>query len=328
MRRRPVRALATVPVILVSAAIGVVVVVALGGRDAAAVGLPGELHEVPRLTWLTPGLLPPAGLLTVGAGGSRYHPGYNPTGGPAHYDVLQGTLFAHWSVRDRLAVSATQHVRAWSRYLVDGQPESGSGLADGAWRAALGAPGLPGWLGVTVWGGGNLPIGSPELGEDAFSPEAGATLTLAVWQQAQVPQMRLHASVGRRWNGNETVGFGAGLVPAPQPWYPQYPAAPPGDDQANDFFMWSLALEFRQRAASLWVEWTVARLPWADGIGVVEDHQMLAAGVLWGLREGWALHADMQVGLWKDDLATAWYPRQPHQVMSLAVSRQFAIGRR
>ena len=299
----------------------------LAGQVEAA-GLPGELHEVPRLTWLTPGMLPAAGLVTVGVGGSRYHPGYNPTGGPAHYDVLQGTLFGHWTARDWLAVSVAQHARAWSRYTVAGQPESGGGPGDGAWRVALGVPGLPDWLGVAAWGGGNLPVGAPELGEDAFSPEAGATLTLAFWRDAQVPQMRLHASAGRRWNGNEGAGFGAGHGPEPQPWYPQYPAATAGDDRSNDFLMGGLALEFRQRAASLWVEWTVARLHWADGIGEVEDHQMLAAGLLWGLREGWALHADLQVGLWKDDLATAWYPRQPHQVMSLAVSRQFAVGRR
>jgi len=57
----------------------------------------------------------------------------------------------------------------------------------------------------------------------------------------------------------------------------------------------------------------------------VEDQQILTAGLIWGLREGWALHADYQVGLWKDDLATDWYPRHPHIGFTFAASRQFAL---
>jgi hypothetical protein len=309
-------------------AVLVVVSLVLGlAGPGAAVGVRGELQEVPRLTWLVPGFLPDGGLVTVGLGGSRYHPGYNPTGGPAHYDVLQSTLFVHWSPRSWLAISGSQHWRAWSRYLVAGQPESGSGLADGALRAAVAVPGLPTWLGVVLWAGGNVPIGSVELGEDAFSPEVGGTLSVAFWRDGQLPELRLHASVGQRWNRNETVGFGTGQGPQPQPWFPQYPAAQlAGGERENDFLCWGFALEFRQAAASLWLEWSVASLHRTRYVSRREDQQILAAGLIWGLREGWAVHSDYQVGLWLDDLDTEWYPRHPHQAFSLAVSRQFGLN--
>lgn len=306
----------------------IVVLVLIGGAwPAAAAGIPGELQEVPRLTWLVPGFLPDSGLATVGLGGSRYHPGYNPTGGPAHYDVFQSTIFLHWSPRSWLAISGSQHWRAWSRYLVDGQPETGSGLADGDFRTAIAVPSLPPWLGLVLWAGGSLPTGAAELGEDALSPEVGATMSLAFWRHGQLPEMRLHASLGQRWNRNEAAGFGTGQGPQPQPWFPQYPAAEvAGGERENDFLCWGLALEFRQAAASLWVEWSVASLYWTQHVSRREDQQILAAGLIWGLREGWAVHSDYQVGLWVDDLDTDWYPRQPHQVFSLAVSRQFKLN--
>jgi len=172
----------------------------LAAATAGGAGLPGELQEVPRLTWLTPGFLPDRGLMTVGLGGSRYHPGYNPTGGPAHYDVLQATAFLHWTPLSWLAVSGQQHWRSWSNYLEPGQPPSGSGLADGAFRLTVAVPWLPDWLGITAWGGGNLPVGQAALGEEAFSSEAGGSLSVALWRQNQWPELRLHASYGRRRN--------------------------------------------------------------------------------------------------------------------------------
>lgn len=296
-------------------------------RTVGAAGLPGELHDVPRLTWLTPGFLPDRGLLTVGLSGSRYHPGFNPTGGPAHYDVNQAALFVHWSPLAHVAVSGQQSWRSWSRYQVPGQEPSGGGLADGDFRLAVSLPGLPDWLGLAVYGGGNIPVGADELTEGVFSPEAGGTVSLAVWRHRQAPQMRLHASAGWRWNRNEQEGFGAGLGPQPQPWYPLYPsAAAAGGERANDLLCWGVALEFRQRATALWIEWTGAMLYDAVNVGQRENQQILAAGLIWGLREGWALQCHYQVGLWLDDVTTPWYPRLPHIGFTIGVSRQFRLG--
>ena len=59
-----------------------------------------------------------------------------------------------------------------------------------------------------------------------------------------------------------------------------------------------------------------------------EDPKVLAAGLRWGLEEGWALHADYQVCLSLDDLATQWQPGYPEMISTIAVSRQFPFGGR
>jgi hypothetical protein len=302
---------------------------AVAPRPAGAATAEATVQEAPRLTWLVPGFLPERGLLTLGLRGSRYHPGYNPTGGPAHYDVVQATLYADWSPLSHLSLSVAQSWRAWSNYVVDGQPLTGSDLGDGSFRAAVAVPALPAWLGLVVWGGGNLPIGAAELGEEVLSPEAGATGSLAIWRGAgQIPELRLHASLGHRWNRNEDHGYGTGQGIQPQPWFPQYPAAAEaGGADRNDFLFWGAALEFRQRSAALWVEWSAAYLYRARNVSVRENQQILAAGLRWGLREAWALHADYQVGFWADDPATVWYPRQSHLGFTLAISRQFGFWR-
>lgn len=327
------------PIVLAIAALGLLCLTS--GRSSAAAGAPGQLQEAPRLTWLTPGFLPERGLLTIGFRGSRYHPGYNPTGGPAHYDVVQGTLFVDWSPSAWLSASVAQSWRGWSNYLVPGQPETGFGLADGGFRLVLAQPGLPDWLGFSVWGGGNLPTGMQELSEDAFSPDAGVSLSASFWRVRQIPELRLHLSFGRRWNGNEQQGYGTGQGPLPQPWFPLYPSAADagGASDRNDFLFWAAALEFRKAAAALWVEYSVFRLDRAVNVATSENQQILSAGLRWGLRAGWAVHADYQVGFHMDDRGTLgaseheggleptpWYPRLPHIGFTLAVSRQFALG--
>ena len=315
------------PLLLVASLCGFLAL--LPARPSLAGGADARLQQSPRLTWLTPGFLPESGLLTVGLRGSRYHPGYNPTGGPAHYDVVQGSLFVDWSPRSWVSVSVSQGWRAWSNYLAGGQMVSGSGWPDGAFRLVWSTSRSLDWLALAFWGGGNLPVGCRLLTEDAFSPEAGGTLSFAFWRGGLYPELRLHLSLGRRWNGNEDRGYGAGLGPAPQPWFPLYPSAAEagGGPGSNDFLFWAAALEFRKAAASLWVEWSVFRLDRAQNVSTGENQQILSAGLRWGLREGWALHGDYQVGFHLDDLDTpGWYPRLPHLGFTLAVSRQFVLG--
>lgn len=315
------------------AALAAVAVLAVLRSDpaAAVAGRPGVLQDAPRLTWLVPGFLPSDGLVTVGVRGGTYTPGYNPTGGPAEYDVAQAGVWVDWTPLAGVAVSWSQSWRSWSGYYVAGQEPSGSGLADGTIRAAVAVPWLPDWVGLVGWAGGNLPVGAPELGEGVVSPEAGGTLSLSFWRQSRYPELRLHASLGRRWNRNEDEGYGTGdpAAPHPQPWYPLYPAAADaGGDRANDYLVWGVAVEFRRAAAALWLEYSGHALAGADNASTREDQQILSAGLRWGLEEGWALHADYQVGFWKDDLTTAWYPRLPDLGTTLAVSRQFGFGGR
>lgn len=302
---------------------------AVPGRD-------GVLQDAPRLTWLTPGFLPADGLITVGLAGSKYGTEYDPTGHPFEYDVWQLRLFADWTPLPGMAVSWGQNLRLWSNFLPSRRwpsadaAASGMGLADGDWRLALALPRTPRWLGLVAWGGSNLPVGSGHLSEGALSPEVGGSLAIAVWRGSQLPEMRLHASVGRRWNRNEELGYGVNLADGPQPWYPQYPdAASSGGDANNDFRFWGVGVEFRAGTSALWVEYTEQQLWRADQVWPREDNSMLAAGMRWGLEEGLALHLDYQVSFAKDEpWFTEWYPASSDIVYTLGVSRQFGWGGR
>ncbi len=308
--------------------------VMLAGGVGHATGRPGVHQDAPRLTWLTPGFLPPDGLLSVGLRGGGYDLSYRfaePDKGISRYKMYRFGVFADWSPLSWVALSWSQEWRSWSGYYVADALESGSGLADGALRAAVAVPGLPGWLGLVGWGGGNIPLGGPETGEEAFSKDAGGTIGLRFWSDSQLPEMRIHVSLGRRWNANEAQGYGAGLGPDPQPWWFQYPdAASAGGDANNDFLFWGLGLEFRQASTSLWLEYHEYELEKARHIvWDREDQKVLSAGVRWGLEEGWALHADYQVGFQRDEpWFTDWYPRHVEWAMNLGVSRQFAVGGR
>jgi hypothetical protein len=305
------------------------------GPASASPGLQGVHQDSPRLTWLTPGFLPPDGLLTVGLRGGPANIGYNPTGSPAQYQVWRAGLFADWTPLPGLAVSWSQPLVLWSNYQAAGAEQSGSGLADGQWRVAAAAPGLPDWLGLTGWGGGNIPLGSEATSEGAFSPEMGLTLGLSFWRESQLPEMRLHATLGTRFNGNEAAGYGAQAyadtgVPQPQPWFPQYPdAASSGGDRNNDFLIWGLGVEFRNGTTALWLEYSEYALWKAAQVYPREDQKILAAGLRWGLEEGWALQVDYQVGYHKDELYfTDWYPRLPINGYTVACTRQFSFGGR
>jgi hypothetical protein len=302
----------------------------------AVPGRPDVHQDAPRLTWLTPGFLPPDGLLTAGLGGSFYPTEYDPTGSPFEYNVLRVRLSGDWTPLPGVALSARQHLKAWSNYLPNtawetaGTAASGFGLADGDWRLAVAMPWLPSWVGVVGWGGSNLPVGADGLGEGALSPELGATLSLRVWRQGNLPEMRLHASYGRRWNRNEDDGYGVHQGVGPQPWYPQYPdAASSGGDANNDFRFWGAAVEFRAGTTALWVEYSEQQLWRAEQVWPREDHKILAAGARWGLEEGWALHVDYQVSFAKDEpWFTDFYPASPELAYTLGVTRQFGIGGR
>jgi hypothetical protein len=302
---------------------------------AGATARDGVHQDAPRLTWLTPGFLPPDGLLTAGLTTSFYSPEYDPTGSPAEYSIIQLRLFSHWTPLPGVALSVAQNMRLWSNYAPAadwasaGAAASGGGLADGDWRLAIAAPYLPSWFGLVAWGGSNLPVGSDDLGEGAVSPELGATASLRVWRDGPLPEMRLHGSLGRRWNRSEDVGFGVNLASGPQPWYPQYPdAASSGGEANNDFLFWGVGLEFRGGTTALWLEYTVQDLWRADQIWPRENQKQLAAGLRWGLEEGWAFHADYQVSFAKDEpwFTQDWYPAAPDLGYTFGLSRQFSLG--
>jgi len=313
--------------VIKSAFLVLILMTSLMGVADAAPGRADVHQDAPRLTWLTPGFLPPDGLLTLGLRGTYDTPMYvdNNFG---EYMVWRFGLFADWTPLPGVALSYSQEWRQYSNYYYNDVQSSGSGIADGAWRVTAALPWMPEDLGLSAWGGGNVPYGSDIGGEGSFSPELGVSFSMAFWRDSQLPEMRLHASLGRRWNSNEAEGYGAQHQEIPQIWFPQYPSAEyAGGEANNDFLIYGLAVEFRQKTTALWLEWSEYKLTKANGVWDREDQKILSAGLRWGLEEGWAMHANYEVGFQRDEpVYTEWYPRQPDNRFTFAFSRQFSVG--
>jgi len=270
----------------------------------------------------------PDGLLTLGLGvrslTTVYHIGdqlYRVGGKDL---VLQG----EWDPFSFLAVGAELPWRTWSggSGWLDA---SGGGLGDGQWRAVVNHGFWGGRINLAAAGGGNIPSGSFDngLGQGVFSPRATLGTTLRVWRQSRLPEMRLHLNWGQVWNQAEDTGYGvdaSGL----QPWPSRYPSSALAGHRGNDQTFGAVALEFRQAAASLWLEYARERFLDNAAIGDREQLDALSAGMRWGLQEGWALHGTYMVGIYQDDPATDWYPVYPEWSMTVAVTRQFGLGGR
>jgi hypothetical protein len=294
---------------------------------AGAAGLSGVHQESVRLTRTMSAFAVPDGLFTVGLRGAYYHPREITEIGLPDYDLWQWDLTAEYAALPGLALRYEQSFRSWSNW--SAEPVSGSGLADGRFDAVLAAPGLPPWLGVSLDVGSSLPVGAPEIGEDTMSPHAVATVGLRFWEQSLLPELRVHASYGHRWNRNEARGYGVHLGEGPQPWWPRYPdAASAGGDASNDQRLWSAALEFRRASTTFWVEYFAAELNRADDVSRREYDTSFSAGVRWGLAEGWAANLSHTVLLHRNDTATGYQPELPDIVMSFGFARQFSLGGR
>lgn len=280
-----------------------------------------------RLTRLTSAVMPADGLLSVGL---RWH----------QYDsvfILDEFLHRINHTDISLGVEAGLFPwlhgwvevpwRTWSGGL-DWVPQTGSGLGDGQWQMVAGRKVGGRLLHLAVTGGGNLPVGSSSegLSEGVFSPRLGGALSLVFWQQASLPEMRLHVNLGRTWNRAEDTGYGAGTVFL-NPWPPRYQsAATAGGTERNDTNDLGVGLEFRAGYTSLWVEYTQQIFNGNNTVSRSEQMRMLGAGLRWGKVGGWAVHGDYLVSLADDDEATPWWPGYPDMVMSVGVSRQFGFG--
>lgn len=282
------------------------------------------------LTRLNSGVLPADGLVGLRLGGRQSSTVFLVDGFLERVSQMDYFLGLEANLRPWLGLRAELPWRTWS----GGQgwvPASGGGLADGSWEMTSGTalwPGSP--IHGAVFAGGNLPVGSDSSGlaEGVFSPHAGAALTFRFWSHSNLPEMRLHLNVRRRWNREEAAGYGMGSNGF-QPWPSRYPdAALVGGASRNDLTTLGAGLEFRRTTTSLWFEYSEDRFPGTPAISSREMYRGVAAGLRWGLMEGWALHADYQVCLSIDDLDTEWQPGFPEMVSTIAVSRQFGIGGR
>ncbi len=296
---------------------------------ARTVREPARLQDSIRLVRLSAAADVPDGLLTLGLGGRTCSTVHLIDGD--RYRVQRQEIFAtaEWSPLPWLDAWAEVPWRTWSGG-AGWVPTSGSGLGDGLWEVRLSRHLAGGVLHGALSGGGNLPLGDAAsgLGEGVLSPRAAAALTLRLWRDANVPELRLHLQAARAWNRNEQAGYGWG-TDGFDPWPSRYPAADAvGGDGGNDVTTLGGALEFRRGSTALWVEYSVDRFPRHEAVSPREQFSGAGAGLRWGLQEGWAAHGSYLVSLARDDATTAWYPAFPDWTMSVSFSRQFGVGGR
>ncbi len=276
--------------------------------------------------------LPVDGLLRVGLGARAFKTVYAMEG-----DFLQSVslrdlfLELEYGVWPWLHLQGEVPFRSWSK-APPPFAASGSGLGDARLVFLAGLPRPAGFWGWTLHGGATLPTGDARSGltEGEVSPEAGLTAGLRLWADSKLPEMRIHLGAGYRWNRNEATGYGVGLGEGFQPWYPRYPAVGEGRPASdNDFLLLGAALEFRQETTSLFLEYTEARLSWADGVSRREFQQFLTAGLRWGQVEGWAVEISYDVSLAFEDYQTEQFTAAyPDLVWHFGLSRQFSLGGR
>ena len=288
---------------------------------------PSEHQDSVRLTRLTAAEMPPDGLLTIGLQVHSYDTVFILNQFLNRIDQRDVSLSFEAGLLPWLHAWAELPWRTWSGGQ-DWVPESGSGWGDGQWQIVAGRSLGTNRVHAALLGGGNLPLGSSSAGltEGVFSPRAAVALTLSLWQQSHLPEMRLHLNAGRTWNRAEDTGYGAGTA-AFNPWPPRYqPAAVAGGNGSNDTDDFGVGLEFRSGTTSLWVEYNQQIFRDNDTVSRAEQMRMVGAGLRWGLVGGWAVLGDYLVSLADDDEATPWWPGYPDMVMSVGLSRQIGFG--
>jgi hypothetical protein len=289
--------------------------------------VPSNHQDSVHLGRVTSAVRPADGLLSVNLGGRTYGTVYQIDG--FLYRVSQKDLFLRLEAGPLpwLQVTAEVPYRTWS----DGTgwiPSSGSGVGDGFFQLTSNHALLGKTVNVALFGGSNLPTGSVSAGltEGAVSPHVGGALTLRLWTENQVPEMRLHLNYSQRWNRAEKTGFGMGQELF-EPWFPRYQSAEiAGGNAKNDQRSLGAAVEFRKGTTSIWLEYVQDRFLRNDTIEPGEQFSAIGAGVRWGVMEGWAVRADYLASLTTDDLESAWDPAYPDLIMEFSVSRQFSIG--
>jgi len=175
----------------------------------------------------------------------------------------------------------------------------------------------------TTWATGDEELG---LGMGDRTTYLGVALSLRAWTDEAVPEMRLHANVGRlSHDGRGGYGTGAGRFEA---WGRPVPAVPvDGDDADNDPLVVVGALEFRKGLVSLAVEH--ARHYYSDALATSgEEPQWWSAAVHWGGETGPGLTIAYDVPMAVDDPATPFRPLTADHVVRVGLGWSFAAGGR
>jgi len=279
-----------------------------------------------RLNRVAAGLLPPDGLLSVGLAGDLFAVVHGPADLRYQIDFRTIALEVEYGPRTWLNLRCALPYRSWSGGRYD-LPASGSGLADGRAGLLLSLPAPFAGAGLALDVRTTLPVGSETdgLGEGAMSPYAGLALSKAFWTRAQVPELRLHMNLGRRFQSRDE-GFGAAGDGRLEPWPPLYPSVGTGGAAGNDATVFGAALEFCKSLVTLFVEYYGEFYPDAADISPREFPRYLSAGLRWGGEEGLALDWGYDVPLGLEDPATPFVAAYPDFVLHAGLSYSFSTG--
>ncbi|MBC8422560.1 hypothetical protein H8E07_00400, partial [bacterium] len=236
-------------------------------------------------------------------------------------------LDLEYGPRPWLNLRLGQPYRTWSGGRFD-LPADGSGLADGEAGLLVALPVSTDRLGVALDVRTTLPTGGEAdgLGQGAPSPYVGLALSASLWTRAQMPELRLHLNLGRRFQSRDE-GHGAAGGGVLEPWPPLYPAIrADGTPADNDATVLGAGVEFRKSLVALFVEYHGAYYGEGADIAFREFPRYLGAGLRWGGEEGLALEWGYDLPLGLEDPATGFVAAYPDFVLHAGLSYSFSTG--
>ena len=280
-----------------------------------------------RLNRVVTGLLPPDGLLSVGVAGDFFSTSHGPSDLRYPVDFRTLRLDLEYGLRPWLNLRLAQSYRSWSGGRND-LPAEGSGLADGEAGLLVSLPMSTRRLGVALDARTTLPTGAEAdgLGQGAPSPYVGLALSAAFWTRAQMPELRLHLNLGRRFQARDE-GYGVAGGGVLEPWPPLYPAIRAGGAPAdNDATVLGAGVEFRKSLVALFVEYHGEYYGDGADMAFKEAPRYLSAGLRWGGEEGLALEWGYDLPLGLEDPDTPFTAAYPDFVLHAGLSWSFSTG--
>jgi hypothetical protein len=255
------------------------------------------------------------------------------TAGSRH-DFLVQELQLGLGLGRALELGATLPLRAWRATGVTAtriEPNSLLGWGDLVVAGKLRVPLPAAAVRLALLCEVSLPTGSALRGMSSGTTDEqlGGALTLDFGRMDRLPPARMHLNLTRRWNRNESDGFGLASLQQPAAggfWPPAYPAVPAGEQAGyNDALRYLAGLEFVAARTSLFTEfgyeqfWHLSGVPWRSfPVWVTE-------GAQYALPHGFDLRGAVDVSLQRDDPPPT-VPRLPEWRFHLGITWHRTLG--
>lgn len=254
-----------------------------------------------------------------------------------HYYLIN-TLQLGLGVGRELELGASLPLRAWRASGVTASridPRSLIGWGDLGVAGKLRLPLPTSLLRLGLLARATFPTGSTSRGMSSgiADVECGALLTLDTGQPDRFPPTRLHLNLTRRWNRNESDGFG--MAPLEDPvaggfWPPAYPAVPRGGAaRDNDVWCGQGGVEFTAAKLSLFFEFVYERFQYLEDTHWRDHPIWITQGAHYTLPHGLRINGAVDASLQEDE-PPASIPRLPAWRFHLGItwSRAFGLGDR